>query len=145
MSIELSKLKPQVGSRRKFKRFGRGNASGRGTTAGKGTKGQRARQGGRKGLRQLGMKWATQSTPKLAGFASIHSKAAVLPVNILNKFADGSTLTVSTFAGKGLVPKQTESIKIVGDKKVTRKIKLAGIAVSAGAKKQIEAAGGSVV
>jgi large subunit ribosomal protein L15 len=144
MAIELSNLKPAPGSRRKYKRVGRGNASGKGTTAGRGTKGQRARQGGRKGLRQLGQKWATQATPKLAGFKAVHAKAVALSSSALNKFSSGDTITVSTLVKTGLVPGWAKSVKIVDGGKITKKVSLRGIAASAGIKKQLEAAGGSV-
>lgn len=143
--MELSKLRPAAGSRRKYKRMGRGNASGKGTTAGKGTKGQRARQGGRKGLRQLGQKWATQATPKLAGFPSIHKKAAALRSSVLNRFASGDTITVSTLIRAGLIPQSTESVKIIDGGKLSKKITLRGIAVSASVKNQLESIGGSVI
>ncbi len=145
MPIQLHNIKPAPGSRRKYKRVGRGNASGKGTTAGRGTKGQRARQGGRKGLRKLGQKWATQSTPKLAGFASIYKKSAALRVSVLNHFADGATITVSTMKKRGFVPFAVEDVKLVDGGKVGKKLTVKGIAVSAEAKKKIEAVGGSVV
>jgi large subunit ribosomal protein L15 len=145
MAIELNNLKPAVGSRNKFKRFGRGNASGRGTTAGKGTKGQRARQGGRKGLRQIGMKRTVQSTPKLGGFSSLAKRTCALPVLSLNKFANGSIVTVAALVKIDLVPAWCRHVKIVGNEKISRKLTLKGIAASEGAKKQIEAAGGMLV
>jgi len=144
MAIELSSLYPAPGSRRKYKRVGRGNASGKGTTAGKGTKGQRARQGGRKGLRQLGQKWATQATPKLAGVASIHPKSATVALHALNKFASGETVNFASLVRAGLVSRSAGKAKIVDGGKLSKKISVSGLKVSAGAKKKIEAAGGSI-
>jgi large subunit ribosomal protein L15 len=145
MSLELSNLKPAHGSRHKYKRMGRGNGSGKGTTAGKGTKGQRARQGGRKGLRQIGMKRMIQSTPKLGGFAALAKKDATLPVSILNKFNAGDTLTVALLAKKGLIPHAAAQVKLVAGGKLSKKINVRGINVSAEAKAQIEALGGAVI
>jgi large subunit ribosomal protein L15 len=144
MSIELSNLKPAAGSRRKYKRVGRGNASGKGTTAGKGTKGQRARQGGRKGLRQLGQKWATQATPKLAGRPSIYKKSETLPVSVLNKFSAGDTITVATLIKSGLIPHAAKSVKLVDSGKLSKKVNIKGLAVSSGARVKIEAIGGTI-
>ena len=145
MSIELSNLHSAVGSRHKYKRMGRGNGSGKGTTAGKGTKGQRARQGGRKGLRQIGMKRTVQSTPKLGGFAALEKKAATLPVSILNKFNANDTVTVSVLVKAGLIPHAADSVKLVAGGKLAKKINVRGISVSAEAKAKIEALGGAVV
>lgn len=144
MAIELNNLKPAAGSRHKYKRMGRGNASGKGTTAGKGTKGQRARQGGRKGLRQLGQKWATQATPKLAGNPSIHAKDHSLSVSILNKFSAGDTITVATLVKSGLIPLSSHTVKLVDSGKLTKKVNIKGIFVSAGARAKIEAIGGTI-
>lgn len=145
MAIELNNIKSAKGSRHKYKRIGRGNASGKGTTAGKGTKGQRARQGGRKGLRQLGQKWATQATPKLAGFVSVHKKSADLRVTVLNHFENGATITVSTLKKRGVVPFAVEDVKLIDGGKVNKKLTIKGIAVSAESKKKIEGAGGSII
>ena len=145
MAIEMSNLKPAHGSRHKYKRMGRGNGSGKGTTAGKGTKGQRARQGGRKGLRQIGMKRTVQSTPKLGGFAALTKKAATLPVSILNKFNVNDTVTVSVLAKAGLIPHAADAVKLVDGGKLAKKINVRGISVSAEAKAKIEALGGAVI
>jgi large subunit ribosomal protein L15 len=144
MAIELSNLHPAPGSRRKYKRMGRGNASGKGTTAGKGTKGQRARQGGRKGLRQLGQKWATQATPKLAGAASIYPKSATVALNDLNKFKAGDTINFASLVRAGIVSQSAGMAKIVDGGKLTKKVSLKGLKVSAGARKKIEALGGTI-
>lgn len=145
MAIELNNLHSASGSRRTYKRMGRGNGSGKGTTAGKGTKGQRARQGGRKRLRQIGMKRTIQSTPKLGGFAALAKKDATLPVSILNKFNANDTVTVSVLGKSGLIPRGMESVKLVSGGKLAKKINVRGINVSAEAKLQIEALGGAVV
>jgi large subunit ribosomal protein L15 len=145
MAIELSNLHHAPGSRRKYKRVGRGNASGKGTTAGKGTKGQRARQGGRKGLRQLGQKWATQATPKLAGSPSIHPKSSTVTLSALNAFSAGETVTFASLVAKGLASRAAGTAKIVGSGKFGKKLTLRGIEASAGAKKAIEAAGGNIL
>lgn len=144
MAIELNNLKPAKGSRHKYKRMGRGNASGKGTTAGKGTKGQRARQGGRKGLRQLGQKWATQATPKLPGNPSIHKKDNDLAVSVLNKFSPGDTVTVSTLIRSGLVPRSAKTVKLVDSGKLSKRVNVKGISVTASARAKIESAGGIV-
>jgi large subunit ribosomal protein L15 len=127
------------------KRLGRGTGSGRGTTAGKGTKGQRARQGGRKNLRQMGMKWMTQSTPKLGGFSSIFSKDVALPVSVLNRFKSDATVTLGTLVRSELVAASVASVKFVDGGSLKVKIHLKGLKATAGARKKIESAGGSII
>ncbi len=144
MTISLNNLHPAPGSRKKVKRLGRGTGSGRGTTAGKGTKGQRARQGGRKNRRQMGMKWTTQSTPKLGGFASIFPKYVSLPVSVLNGMKPGSTVTLATLVRARLVAASAAGAKFVDSGKITAKVNLKGLKATAGAKKKIEAVGGTV-
>ncbi len=147
MAIELNNLHAASGSRRTYKRMGRGNGSGKGTTAGKGTKGQRARQGGRKGLRQVGMKRTVQSTPKLGGFASIYGKpctVSVTALNALNKFKAGETVNFASLVRAGLVSRSAGMAKIVDGGKLAKKISLNGLRVSAAARKKIEALGGTI-
>ena len=145
MKITLHNLRRSPGSKQKVKRLGRGNASGRGTTAGKGTKGQRARQGGRKNLRQLGMKYTVQSTPKLGGFVSIYKKSATVPVSLLNKFKNGMTVTLATLIANHLVAGSAVSAKFVDGGKLNVKLTVKGLEATAGAKKKIEDAGGTII
>jgi len=57
------------------KRKGRGNASGKGTYASRGLKGQRARSGGRSGLKRRSlMRQLIKKTPKIGGFKSLRKK-----------------------------------------------------------------------
>ncbi len=144
MPISLHNLRPASGARHSSKRLGRGNASGKGTTAGKGTKGQRARQGGRKGLRRVGMKYLIQATPKLRGFTSIHAKTVTVPVTALNHFSNGETVTVSALIRAGFISHGAETVKIIGNHKVTKKLTVKGVSVTKQTRKQIESAGGTI-
>lgn len=63
--INLSILKSF--KHKRVRRVGRGNASGNGTTAGRGTKGQRARTGGKKGLKYKGLRSTLLKLPKFKG------------------------------------------------------------------------------
>jgi large subunit ribosomal protein L15 len=44
--LSTNTIKPNTGSRKKFKRLGRGNGSGKGTFSGRGMNGQNCRSGG---------------------------------------------------------------------------------------------------
>lgn len=143
--LKLHSLKPVKGSKTSVRRLGRGPGSGRGKTAGKGTKGQRARTGGRKGLKQKGMKFVIQRIPKLRGFKSHHPKAVAVTLRDLAKaFPQGGMLTPSELAKRRLIADAGAAVKIIGDGEA-RKWTVKGCAVSSGAKAAIEKAGGTVV
>ena len=145
MTLTLSNLKPAHGSRTYSKRIGRGNASGKGTTAGKGTKGQRARSGGRKGLKRMGLKRIMQRVPKHRGFTSIFKKLAVLNVETLEqKFTTGTIITPLLLVKEDLIQNIRDGVKILGQGTLTKKFTIQGCDVSKSAKEKIEKAGGKV-
>ncbi len=137
-------LKPKKGTRRASHAVGRGHGSGMGTTAGRGTKGQRARSGGRRGLVLFGLKASIQTLPKLRGFHSLQTKAVTITLAQLRARLGDDTIVTSELLKKwGLVRTQKTRAKIVGNA-TDKKMSVTGIAISAGARKAIEAAGGSV-
>lgn len=144
MALTLHTIKPFPNSRKKVKRVGRGLGS-TGTYSGRGQKGQRARSGGRKGLKILGMKKIIMATPKLRGFRSPYPK--MIAVNILSldkKFKDGERVTPKTLLKKGLVGKMRVAVKILGNGDIKKKLIIEGCAVSKSAKEKIEKAGGKI-
>jgi len=144
MSLTLHTLAPKYGSRTKKFRIGRGHGSGRGKTAGKGTKGQKARTGGRNKLKLKGLKQMLLSFPKNRGFQSRYEKVAAIPLKRLASFGSGETVSLMTLRQKGLVNRVDRSAKIVGGGTIDKKLTVVGVAVTAGAKAAIEAAGGTV-
>ncbi len=143
-SLSLNTIAPQKGARTKSFRIGRGNASGRGTTAGKGTKGQRARSGGRKGLKLKGLKQMLLSFPKLRGFQSRFPKAETVTIPRLAKaFNAGEKVTIASLKAKRLVSSTASRAKIVGGGDVGKVLVVSGVLASATAKAAIEKAGGS--
>jgi len=68
--LTLNKLR--TNKRKRTKRLGRGNSSGRGTYCGKGNKGQKARSGGRKGLKLFGLRQTFSKIHKAQGFTSLY-------------------------------------------------------------------------
>jgi len=144
MSLSIHTLKPSHGSRTKSRRIGRGAGSGRGKTAGKGTKGQKSRSGGKKKLGLKGLKQMLLGFPKSRGFQSRYPKARAITLDNLEKFGAGSSVTLDTLREKGFVTRRDVSAKIVGNGKLTKALKISGVAVSATAKTAIEAAGGSI-
>ena len=146
MTISLSNLKPASGAKKKIKRIGRGNASGHGTTATRGTKGQRARSGGRAGLRTMGMRRMIMALPKIGGFRSKYAKANVVTLKFLASKAPAGAVNPKILRKLGIVEISRGGIKILDfvDFKLEKKYDVSGCEVSTGVRAKIEAAGGTV-
>jgi large subunit ribosomal protein L15 len=143
--VRLHDLKVQPGARRGHRRVGRGISAGGGKTAGKGTKGQLARSGpGLPGWFEGGQTPIHMRVPKLRGFRN-RFRAAWTPVNVarLGEAVEEGRVTPETLARKGLI-REGARIKVLGDGDVSRALEVHAHAVSASARKKIEAAGGSV-
>ena len=143
--MDLSNLSPAEGSRHSnnFRR-GRGHGSGNGKTAGKGHKGQKARSGGapRPGF-EGGQMPLYRRIPK-RGFTNINAKE-IIPVNVaaLERFEDGTVVTVAMLVESRIVRNPRDGVKILGNGELTKKLTVQANAFSASAKEKIEAAGGS--
>jgi len=145
MSLSLSNLKPARGSSKKEKRVGRGNASGHGTYSGRGVKGQRARSGGRGGLKRLGMRRLLLSSPKIGGFRSLYPRPEVLNLDDLERvLTHGTEVTPKILLKHGLVGKSNNGVKILGNGKLTKKLVIKGCKISASAEEKIIAVGGEI-
>lgn len=144
MTLTLYKIKPFSKSRKKVKRVGRGLGS-KGTYSGRGQKGQRARSGGKRGLKLLGIKKLLLSTPKLRGFKSPYPKMTIVKVlNLDKKFKDGEIVSPQTLLARGLISKIKRGVKILGDGEIKKKLIIEGCVVSKSAKEKIEKAGGKI-
>ena len=144
MSLSLHSLAGAAGSTHRRKRIGRGNASGHGTTATRGTKGQRARQGGRKGLGQLGIKHFVSHIPKVRGFTSLRISPQVIQISDLAGLTAGSVVTGETLVKQKLVRSAQSPVKLIGAAKLSVALNVRVQAITAGARHAIEAAGGTV-
>lgn len=141
--MKLHELSPVEGSTKVSKRIGRGHGSGQGKTAGKGHKGQKARSGGsiRPGF-EGGQMPLQRRIPK-RGFNNIFAKKiAVVNVSALEIFDNGTEVTAQTLIDAGLVRKELDGIKILGNGELTKKLTVKVAAFSEAAKQKIEAAGG---
>ncbi len=141
--MKLYELSPAPGSVKEGKRKGRGTGSGNGKTGGRGHKGQNARSGG--GVRpgfEGGQMPLTRQLPK-RGFTNIFA-TRYTPVNVyqLEKFDNGTVVTVEMLAEAGLVTKELDGVKILGKGELTKKLTVQAKAFSESAKAKIEAAGG---
>ncbi|MEC1391367.1 50S ribosomal protein L15 [Bacillus licheniformis] len=142
--MKLHELKPAEGSRKTRNRVGRGIGSGNGKTAGKGHKGQNARSGG--GVRpgfEGGQMPLFQRLP-IRGFTNINRKEfAVVNLDKLNSFAEGTEVTPELLLETGVISKLKSGVKILGDGKLEKKLTVKANKFSASAKQAIEAAGGT--
>ena len=125
------------------KRIGRGNGSGNGKTAGKGHKGQKARSGG--GVRigfEGGQMPLMRRIPK-RGFNNIFAtKYAIINVSDLNRFNDGDVVGVTELIAAGLVKKEYDGVKVLGNGDIRVKVTVKAAKFSKSAVDKIEKAGG---
>jgi large subunit ribosomal protein L15 len=142
--MKLHELKPAEGSRQERKRKGRGIGSGNGKTAGKGHKGQNARSGG--GVRlgfEGGQTPLYRRLPK-RGFTNFARKEyAIVNLDALNRFADGTEVTPELLIETGVVSNERAGIKILAKGTLEKKLTVKAHKFSSAAKEAIEAAGGN--
>nr|WP_276932049.1 50S ribosomal protein L15 [Globicatella sulfidifaciens] len=143
--MQLHTLKPVAGSRKERNRVGRGQGSGNGKTAGRGQKGQKQRSGG--GVR-LGFEGGQQPLfrrlPK-RGFTNINRKEyAIVNVETLNRFEDGTTVTPALLIESGIIKNELSGVKILGEGQLERKLTVHAAKFSKSAEQAIIAAGGSI-
>ena len=138
--MELSNLRPAEGSKHSDN-FRRGR--GHGKTAGKGHKGQKARSGSPRPGFEGGQMPLYRRLPK-RGFKNRNTKEIVgINLDALEKFEDGSTVSVQTLIESGVVKNPRDGVKILGNGELTKKLNVQANAFSASAKEKIEALGGT--
>lgn len=141
--MKLHELSPAPGSVKDVKRIGRGHGSGQGKTAGKGHKGQKARSGG--GVRpgfEGGQTTLARRIPK-RGFNNIfRTEYATVNVSDLEKFVDGTVVDAELLKASGLIKKELDAVKILGNGELTKNLTVKAAKFTAAAKEKIEKAGG---
>ncbi|MGF0105128.1 50S ribosomal protein L15 [Ligilactobacillus ruminis] len=140
--MKLHELKPAEGSRQLRNRVGRGTSSGNGKTAGRGQKGQKARSKVRVGF-EGGQMPLFRRMPK-RGFKNVNRKDyAIVNLETLNKFEDGTEITPALLVETRVVKDEKDGIKVLGNGELTKKLTVKASKFSASAKAAIEAAGGT--
>lgn len=142
--MKLHEMKPVEGARKERNRVGRGMASGNGKTSGRGHKGQKARSGG--GVR-LGFEGGQlplfRRLPK-RGFTNINRKDyAIVNLDQLNRFEDGTEITSALLIETGVVSNEKSGIKVLGNGELSKKLTVKAHKFSASAKEAIEGKGGT--
>ena len=141
--MKLHELKKNEGATFRKKIVGRGSGSGLGKTSGRGQKGQNARSGG--GVSPVfegGQLPLYRRLPK-RGFSNHDFKTvyAVINVGDLNVFKDGDVVTPALLKERGIVKKQLNGIKVLGNGTLEKKITIQAHRFSSSALRKIEESG----
>ena len=143
--MKLHELKPAQGSRKVRNRVGRGTSSGNGKTSGRGQKGQKARSGG--GVRpgfEGGQTPLFRRLPK-RGFTNVNAKEyALVNLDQLNVFEDGTEVTPALLTEAGIVRNFKSGVKVLGNGELTKKLTVKAAKFSKSAEAAITAKGGSI-
>lgn len=128
------------------KRIGRGPGSGNGKTAGKGHKGQNARSGG--GVRPgfEGGQLPLYRRLSKRGFNNYNFRTVYATVNVsdLDIFDEGTVVTIELLKEVGLVTKELDGVKVLGNGELTKKLTVKANKFSETAKEKIENVGGTI-
>lgn len=143
MALTLHTIKSSKGARKSSKRVGRGIGTGKGKTAGRGMKGQRSRSGGKSGLALKGMRQTLLRVPKKRGFKSNKVKPVGINLSVLEGLPD-TLITPKTLKAAGLIEDVKKGVKLLGNGEAKPSMVVRGCAVTEGARKKIEAAGGKI-
>ncbi len=142
--MKLHELQANPGSRSQHFRVGRGVGSGNGKTSGRGQKGQNARTSG--GVRlgfEGGQMPIYRRLPK-RGFKNVnHKRYAVVNLSSLNIFKDGTVVNNALLVESGLVKKEYDGVKILGNGELNKKLTIQANKFSKSAIDAISKAGGS--
>ena len=135
--MKLHELKYTEGSRKDGFRLGRGHGSGNGN------KGQKARSGG---MGKLGFEGGqtplARRLPK-RGFTNFTRKEyAIVNLDQLNRFADGTEVTVELLKNTGIVKDLKCGVKVLGDGELEKKLVVKANKFTKSAVAMIEKVGG---
>jgi large subunit ribosomal protein L15 len=142
--LKLHDLRPAPGAHKAKQRLGRGEGS-KGKTAGRGTKGTKARYQVPVGF-EGGQMPLHRRLPKLKGFSNAKFKTDYQIVNVgrlAELFPKGGEVTPENLVANGAV-RGGELVKVLGDGELSVALRVSAHRVSASARQQIEAAGGTV-
>ena len=141
--MKLNELKYSEGAKKDIKRVGRGSSSGTGKTSGRGENGQKKRSGGKVRIGFEGGQLPLYRRLPKRGFSNAKFKTeyAVINVSDLNIFEDGTVVTPALLKDTGLVKKQYDGIKVLGNGKLEKKLTIQANKFSHSALEKIKEAG----
>ena len=149
--MKLNEIRDNEGAHKKRMRVGRGPGSGKGKTSGRGVKGQKSRTG----VSLLGFEGGQMPLymrmPK-RGFNNPNAlKLAEVNLWRLQDAIDAKKLDIKgeikgdALVAAGVIRRVKDGVRLLGTGEIKAKLNLVVWSATAGAKKAIEAAGGSVV
>ncbi len=141
--MKLHELEKNIGATHSRKRVGRGSGSGLGKTCGRGQKGQKARSGGSiNPVFEGGQLPLYRRLPK-RGFKNALFKTSYATINVgdLNVFEDGTVVTPALLKEMGIIKKQLDGLKILGNGKLERKLTIQAHKFSTSALEKIKESG----
>lgn len=142
--MKLNTIKPAQGSKKLPKRVGRGIGSGLGKTCGRGHKGQKSRSGGFHKVGFEGGQMPIQRRLPKVGFSSRKKPyTAQIRLHELALVSD-DTVTLEALKEADIIPDHIRSAKIIDSGKLEVAKTIKGLAVTPGARKVIESAGGKI-
>ena len=142
--MKLNELKNVQGAKTEGFRKGRGLGSGNGKNCGTGNKGQKSRSGGGKAPGfEGGQTPLYRRLPKFGFTNGAHKEYAIVNVGSLNKFKEGTVVDATLLVESGLVKKEFDGVKILGNGELTVKLTVKATKFSASAKEAIEKLGGT--
>ena len=141
--MKLLELERNIGATQAKKRVGRGSGSGLGKTSGRGQKGQKARSGG--GVNPVfegGQLPLYRRIPK-RGFknAMFKTRYAVINVEELNAFEDGTVVSPALLKEAGIIKNQLDGVKVLGNGKLEKKLTIQANKFSTSALDKIKESG----
>lgn len=122
--MKLHELSKVDGSTHRSKVVGRGPGSGHGKTSGRGEKGQKARSGASIHAWFEGGQTPLYKRVPRRGFNNkrFETKFAVINVSDLNRFKDGEVITPELLRESGLIKKELNGIKVLGNGTLEKKL-----------------------
>lgn len=148
--MKLNELHDNPGARKERMRVGRGPGSGKGKTAGRGVKGQKARTGhGFKefagGQMPLHMRMPKRgfNNPFAKEFAEVNLWRIGQAIEA-GKLDAGQAIDAEALKAAGVIRRVKDGVRLLGEGELTSALTLTVWSASAGARKAVEAAGGTL-
>ncbi|MBD1916062.1 MULTISPECIES: 50S ribosomal protein L15 [Cyanophyceae] len=143
--MRINDAQPQVGSKRRRRRVGRGISAGQGASCGFGMRGQKSRSGSgtRPGF-EGGQMPLYRRIPKLKHFPLVNQKEyTIINVKGLADLAAGTDVSLESLLEAGILTTNDGPLKVLGHGEVSVALNVKAAAFTQSAKEKIEQAGGT--
>ncbi|PZV10139.1 MAG: 50S ribosomal protein L15 [Leptolyngbya sp.] len=143
--MRINDAQPQVGSKRRRRRVGRGISAGQGASCGFGMRGQKSRSGSgtRPGF-EGGQMPLYRRIPKLKHFPLVNQKEyTIINVKGLSDLAAGTDVSLESLLEAGILTTNDGPLKVLGHGEIDVALNVRAAAFTKSAKEKIEQAGGT--